>query len=71
MIFTIKDGTLHNLQDIFGVADYRAITVKGIFCGKPVNILVDMDCDIMCVLSHITLRSEWKKMTNLKVHGQW
>jgi hypothetical protein len=69
MIFTMKDDMSRNLQDIFSVAGYRATTVKRTFYGKPVNILVDTGCDIVCVLSRITLRSEWKKVTNLKVRG--
>jgi hypothetical protein len=45
------------------------ISVKGTFCGKPVNILVDTGCDIVCVLSCIAPRKEWKKVHNLSICG--
>jgi hypothetical protein len=55
-IFILKDGSVHSLQDILSVAGNRAITVKEIFYSKPINILVDIECDI--VLYHTTKRVE-------------
>jgi hypothetical protein len=68
-IFVLKDRLVHGLQNILSVAENRAITVKRTFCGKPINILVDTGCDIICISCRIALRSEWKKVHNLQVHG--
>jgi hypothetical protein len=46
---------VHGLQNILSLAENRAIIVKEIFQDKLINILVDTECDIICVLSHITL----------------
>jgi hypothetical protein len=51
-VFTLEDGSLHTLKDIFSTAGARAITVKGKFRGKPINILFDTGSDIVCVSSH-------------------
>jgi hypothetical protein len=64
----MEDRSQHNLKQILRAAGSRAISVKGTFCGKPVNILVNMGYDIVCVSSRIAPRKEWKKVHNLKVH---
>jgi hypothetical protein len=57
-IFTLEDGTEKSLADILSAAGDRAITVKGTFRGKVINILVDTGCDIVCVSSRIAPRKE-------------
>jgi hypothetical protein len=54
-IFILKDGSVHGLQDILSIVENRAITVKRMFRGKPINILVDTGCDIIYISSRITL----------------
>jgi hypothetical protein len=68
-VFTMEDGSHMKLQDVLSTAGARAATVKGNFCGKPINILLDTDSDIVCVSSRIAPRSEWKKMHGLHVRG--
>jgi Zinc knuckle len=68
-IFTLEDGSEHDLKDILSVIGNHAISVKSTFHGKPINILVDTGCDIVCVSSCIALCNEWKKVHDLKVHG--
>jgi hypothetical protein len=68
-IFTIENGSEHNLKNILSVAGNHAISIKSTFHDKPVNILVDTRCDIVCVSSHIALYNKWKKVHDLKVHG--
>jgi hypothetical protein len=57
-LFTMEDGSKHDLKHILNTAGNRAISIKGTFCGKPVNIFVDTGCDIVCVSSRITLKKE-------------
>jgi hypothetical protein len=52
-IFVLKDGLVYGLQDILSVVGNRAIMVKRTFRGKLINILIDTECDIVCVLSRI------------------
>jgi hypothetical protein len=66
--FILENGTETKLVDVLS-AGARAITVKGTFRGKKVNILVDTGCDIVCISSRIAPRSEWKKMHDLQVRG--
>jgi hypothetical protein len=54
-IFTMEDGLEHNLKDILNVTGNHAISVKDTFHGKPINILIDIGCDIVCVSSRIAL----------------
>jgi hypothetical protein len=65
----LEDKSVHELQDILSIAENRAITVKKTFYGKLINILVNIGCDIVCISSHITPQSKWKKVYNLQVHG--
>jgi Retroviral aspartyl protease len=69
VIFTIENGSEHDLKDILSVTGNYTISVKSTFHDKPVNILVDIGCDIVCVSSHITPHNEWKKMHDLKIRG--
>jgi hypothetical protein len=55
--FVLENGTETKLVDVLS-AGARAITVKSIFWGKKVNILVDTGCDIVCISSRIAPRSE-------------
>jgi hypothetical protein len=64
----MENSTKREFADLFS-AGARAITVKGVFRGKSVNILVNTGCDIVCVSSRIAPRNEWKKMHGLQVHG--
>jgi hypothetical protein len=66
-LFMMEDGSQHNLKHILSAAGSRVISIKGTFRGKPVNILVDTGCDIVCVSSRMALKKEWKKVHNLKV----
>jgi hypothetical protein len=66
-LFTMEDRSQHDLKHILNAAGSRAISIKSTFCGKPVNILVDTGCDIVCVSSRIAPRKEWKKVHNLRV----
>lgn len=69
-VFTMEDGTQQGLAEILGTAGARAVTVKGTFHGRPINILVDTGCDIVCVSSRIAPRSKWKKVHgDLRVQG--
>jgi hypothetical protein len=66
-IFTLEDGSEHDLKDILSVTENHASSIKNTFRGKPINILVNTECDIVCVSSRIALHNEWKKMHDLKV----
>jgi hypothetical protein len=66
-VFTMEDRSHKKLQEVLSTAGARAATVKGTFRGKPINILLDTGSDIVCVLSHIAPRNEWKKVHNLRV----
>ena len=68
-IFTMEDGSQHTLKEVLSTAGSRAITAKGTFRGKPINILFDTGSDIVYVSSRIAPRSEWKKVHGLKVRG--
>jgi Retroviral aspartyl protease len=68
-IFTLEDGSEYDLKDILSVTRNHTSSVKDTFHGKPINILVNTGCDIVCVSSHITPHNEWKKVHDLKVHG--
>ena len=58
----IKDSTETQLMNMVNMAGKRAITVEGYFRDKPINILVDTGCDIVCVSSQLMPRNEWKKV---------
>jgi hypothetical protein len=68
-VFTMEDGSHIKLQDVLSTVGARAATIKGNFCKKPINILLDTGSDIVCVSSRIAPRSEWKKMHGLRVRG--
>jgi hypothetical protein len=57
-IFTMENGSEYDLKDILSVTGNHAISVKDTFHGKPINILVDIECDIICMSSCITLHNE-------------
>ena len=57
------------LPQVLSAAGERAITVKGTFQGKTINILVETGCDIVCISSRIAPRISWKKVHGLKVRG--
>jgi hypothetical protein len=68
-IFTLEDRSEHDLKDILSVTGNRASSIKSTFHDKPINILVNTGCDIVCVSSRIALCNEWKKVHDLKVRG--
>jgi hypothetical protein len=57
-MFVLKDESVHGLQDILSVVENTVITVKETFHGKPINILIDTGCDIVCISSCIASQSE-------------
>jgi len=65
----MEDGSQKKIANLRSVAGARAITVKGTFRKKQVNILVDTGCNIVCISSRLVLRSEWKMRRDLKVRG--
>jgi hypothetical protein len=56
-VFILENGIETKLVDVLSTGA-RAITAKGTFRGKKVNILVDTGCDIVCVSLRIAPRSE-------------
>jgi hypothetical protein len=66
-IFTMENGSKHDLKDILSVTENHAISIKSTFHSKPINILINTRCDIVCVSSHIA--SHNKKVHDLKVHS--
>jgi hypothetical protein len=59
-VFTMEDGTQRKIGDLQSVAGARAITVKDTYKGKPINILVDTGCDIVCVTTRLIPPEERK-----------
>jgi hypothetical protein len=57
-LFTMEDGSQHDLKHILNAVGSRVISVKGTFYSKSVNILVDTGCDIVCISSRITPRKK-------------
>jgi hypothetical protein len=53
-IFVLKDGSVHDLQDILSVVENKTITVKRTFHDKLINILVDTDVTLSAfhLISH-------------------
>jgi hypothetical protein len=53
-IFVLEDESVYGLQDMLSMVRNRVIIVKRTFYG----ILVDIECDIICVSSYITPQSK-------------
>ena len=58
IIFMLKDGEEVKLNNFAGVAKDRICTMKSRWRRKKVNILINIRCDIICVVLKLMPRSK-------------